>query len=121
MKEFKLIVAGSRSFKDVDLFVRELNRLVDHDLDKCAVSIVSGMSRGADAMGYHFAKSNGIQCYEFPAHWDILGKSAGYIRNEEMGKFADGLLAFWDGKSPGTKHMIEFMKAQRKPFHVVQY
>ena len=32
------------------------------------------------------------------------GKSAGYIRNEQMAQNADALVAFWDGKSKGTKN-----------------
>jgi hypothetical protein len=36
-----------------------------------------------------------------------LGKSAGYIRNDEMAQYADMLIAFWDGTSKGTKHMID--------------
>lgn len=31
---------------------------------------------------------------------------AGPIRNRDMGKYADYLVAFWDGKSIGTKDMI---------------
>ena len=35
-----------------------------------------------------------------------MRKAAGYIRNTEMAKNADALVAFWDGASFGTKHMI---------------
>lgn len=43
----------------------------------------------------------------YPADWKKYGSSAGYIRNDEMAKYADCLIAFWDGKSKGTKHMID--------------
>ena len=42
--------------------------------------------------------------------WDKYGKSAGYIRNTEMAEAGDILVAFWDGKSKGTEHMINIMK-----------
>ena len=125
MNEFKLIVAGGRDFLDYTLLSHELMHLVigplapykDHD-----VSIVSGMARGADALGAKFARANGVQLYEFPADWDKHGKRAGFMRNEQMGNFADGLVAFWDGKSKGTKHMIDFMQCSvAKPVHIVHY
>ena len=44
---------------------------------------------------------------KFPADWGGLGKRAGYLRNEQMADYADALIAVWDGKSKGTKHMID--------------
>ena len=44
-----------------------------------------------------------------------------FIRNREMAEEADVLLAFWDQKSPGTKHMVETMKKMEKPVHVIKY
>ncbi len=52
----------------------------------------------------------------YPAAWDTYGLKAGYIRNEEMADNADALIAIWDGKSRGTKHMIDI--ATRKGLRV---
>ena len=38
-----------------------------------------------------------------------------------MAKAADGLVAFWDGKSKGTKHMIDIMTKAGKQVRVVMY
>lgn len=119
MTEFKLIVAGSRGFTDFDLLIKKVVDMAEGQLKDRAVSIVSGMAKGPDMMGYLFAKDQGITCYEFPANWDKYGKGAGYRRNAEMADFADGLLAFWDGKSRGTKHMIDQMTAKGKVVRVV--
>lgn len=119
--EFKLIIAGGRDFSDELMFQKELTELVTDLPDSTVVSIVSGMARGADAIGASFAKQYGIQLYEFPADWHTHGKRAGYLRNEEMAEFADGLLAFWDGESRGTAHMIQSMTDRRKPVSVVRY
>lgn len=121
MKEFKLIVAGGRDFNDAEHLSRVLFAMADVEFADYAVSIVSGMARGADALGYQFAKTNHVKAYEFPAHWDKYGKRAGFMRNAEMGKMADGLLAFWDGKSRGTNHMINFMKSLNKPVTIIRY
>lgn len=121
MSEFKLIVAGSRGFDDYKLLHDRILEFVDqlpHNLD---VSIVSGMARGADMLAVQFAKRNNVVLHEFPADWKEYGKQAGYLRNEQMANASHGLLAFWDGQSKGTAHMIRTMKNQQKVVHVVYY
>jgi hypothetical protein len=100
----KVIIAGGRTFNDYDLLCRKCDRILS--LQK-VVEIVSGMAKGADALGERYAKKHGYQIKQFPADWDKHGKSAGYKRNAEMAQYADALIAFWDGESKGTKHMIE--------------
>lgn len=121
MNEFKLIVAGGRDFNDYARLSQVLNKLGHETYALREVSIVSGMARGADALGHRFAKEHNVQVYEFPANWDKYGKRAGILRNEDMGRFADGLLAFWDGKSRGTAHMIGFMEDRDMPVHIERY
>lgn len=118
--EFKLIIAGSRDFNDYELLHRVLYALSDDPaFDGKDISIVSGMARGADALGYMFAHKNNIRVYEYPANWQKYGKRAGFVRNEDMGRFADGLVAF-DLGTNGTAHMIQFMHKQNKPVYVVK-
>lgn len=119
--EFKLIVAGSRGFSNYALLSRVLFAMADNEFADYSLSIVSGMARGADALGHRFAKEHGVQVYKFPANWSGLGKRAGFIRNTQMGNFADGLLAFWDGQSNGTKHMVDYMHQLKKPVHIINY
>lgn len=120
--EFKLIIAGGRDFNDRQLLADSLDVLAYGELSiDYEVSIVSGMARGADRLGYEFARLNNIQTYTFPANWHKYGKRAGYLRNAEMGNFADGLLVFWDGKSRGTQHMIDYMMKLNKPVTIVRY
>ena len=121
MNEFKLIVAGGRDFDNYAQLSEELTHLANGIYASHAVSIVSGLARGADSIGRRFALSNDVKCYDFPAEWNKYGNSAGFIRNEQMGNFSDGLLAFWDGKSAGTKNMIHYMRRLGKPVHVVMY
>lgn len=88
---------------------------------------MSGTARGADKLGELYAERVGVHIYRFPADWDTYGKSAGYRRNAEMAKFASGennvgvLIAFWDGKSRGTKHMIDLAKRYGLKVHVVNF
>lgn len=58
---------------------------------------------------------------KMPAAWRPDGKldrSAGFRRNAQMADVADALIAIWDGKSPGTMHMIRCMQLRRKMYHV---
>ena len=121
MQEFKLIVAGGRDFTDYEKAKEEITRLAEGELSEYGVSIVSGMARGADALAVRFARELGITLYEFPADWNTHGKGAGFKRNADMAQAADGLLAFWDGHSTGTDHMIRTMRALKKPVRVIRY
>lgn len=119
--ELKLIVAGGRDFNNYPLLDKTLNYLAFHFYVNEQISIVSGTARGADSLALIFAKANDVKTYEFPANWNQHGKSAGFIRNAEMAQFADALVAFWDGQSRGTNHMIEYMQKLSKPVHIINY
>jgi len=111
-KPFKLIIAGSREFDDYDA----LSRAVDYFLYNIAfftfvtpehIEIVSGTALGADRLGERYAIDNGFGIKRFPANWTMHGKSAGFKRNKQMAVYADALIAFPLGKSPGTRDMIK--------------
>ena len=112
----KVIIAGGRNFNDYE----NLCQICDKALSKqTEIEIVSGTAKGADKLGEKYANENGYPIKQFPADWDKYGKSAGYKRNEEMAKYADALIAFWDGKSKGTKHMIDLAKRYKLKVKVV--
>lgn len=114
----KIIVAGSRSFNEYNTLKSKL----DHFLSKINHPvIVSGTANGADKLGEKYAKEKDFKIKRFPANWDKHGKRAGYLRNEEMAKYADGCVVFWDGESKGTKHMIDIAKREVLQLRVVHY
>jgi hypothetical protein len=118
----KIIIAGGREFKNYLLLVESLLIFLNKfKIPFSELQIVSGCAKGADKLGIKFAENNQISLRLMPADWDKHRKSAGYIRNAEMAKYADMLLVFWDGKSKGTKHMIETMQKLGKKVHVVRY
>ena len=108
----KIIIAGSRGFTDQAMLNVVVRKCIDKRLRSGEeIEIVSGTARGADQMGEIFAEAEGLTCTRFKADWDLFGKSAGYRRNEQMAEYADALIVFWDGKSRGTRHMINIAKA----------
>jgi hypothetical protein len=114
---FKVVIAGTRHFNDYKLLQETADFVLSKQTD---VEIVSGGCRGADKLGERYAKERGHKVRIFNADWG-LGNFAGPMRNVEMAVYADGLIAFWDGKSKGTAHMIETAKKLRKKVKVVVY
>lgn len=114
----KVIIAGGRLFNDYELLVQRCTHALSNQED---IEIVSGTANGADKLGERFAKDNGYSIIQFPADWDKFGKSAGYKRNAQMSEYADALIAFWDGKSKGTKHMIDLAKKTGLKVKVYSY
>ena len=114
----KLIIAGGRDFNNYDRLEYVLSVLLKNQKP---FAIVCGMARGADALGRSWGLNNGIEIIEMPADWGQYGKGAGYIRNKEMAKIATHCICFWDGKSRGTKHMIDLAKEFNLNLRVVNY
>ena len=73
--------------------------------------IVTGGARGVDTWAETAARQKGLAVELFIPEWDKLGRGAGMIRNQKIVDACDRLVAFWDGKSRGTKDSIE--KARR--------
>lgn len=119
--EFKLIVAGGRDFSDEALLMQGINQVLAELPDDKVVSIVSGMAPGADTLAYQFAKDHKVRVYAMPADWKANGKRAGYMRNVDMANASHGLLAFWDTKSKGTKHMIDIARAKGLYVKIINY
>lgn len=125
----KIIVAGSRSFNNYELVKDYLkNTVTPNDV------IISGGAKGADSLGEQYAEEYGIPVEIFKADWKDIsvpraiikvnhyGKynaAAGFMRNERMAEVADQLVAFWDGNSPGTAHMVNLMMKLNKPVTVI--
>jgi len=112
----KVIIAGSRTITNYTLIAQAI-KLSNFQISE----IVSGTARGVDRLGERYAKEHKIPIKQFPADWDKWGKQAGYIRNQAMARYADALIAIWDGSSKGTKHMVKEMRLSSKPIFLVVY
>ncbi len=112
----KVIIAGGRNFDNY----KYLSDTMDN-LNIIISEIICGGARGADTLGETWAKNNGIPIKYFYPDWDGLGKAAGHIRNTKMAEYGDYLVAFWDGKSSGTKDMITVMKQLGKHGTIKMY
>lgn len=131
----KVIIAGSRNYDNY----AELKAVCDHMFSKTEnVEIVSGTAQGADTLGEIYSRLVlKKEATKFPAAWnDVLNKPhwaigrrdnqpyyklAGHARNEEMAKYADAAIIFWDGKSAGTKNMISLAKKYNLKLRIHQF
>lgn len=118
---FKVIIAGGRGFNDYEALKKHCNKILSEKVNDHNIIIISGNANGADKLGEKYANENGFELIIKPAKWDELGKMAGFVRNFEMANMADGLIAFWDGSSKGTKHMIKTAKEKHIPTRIINY
>jgi len=116
----KIVIFGSRNFDNYELLKKVCDRIIKK-LKPDTVTIISGTARGADTLGERYANERGYDLERYPAEWDRYGKSAGYRRNEKMAKIADVGIGFWDGRSKGTKHMIDIMKKLNKKVYIKKF
>lgn len=116
---FRVIIAGSRDFSDYQFLREKMDRLLSNV--KEPIAVVCGKARGADTLGERYALERGYEVLPFPANWERYGRSAGYRRNVQMAENADALVAFWDGKSMGTRHMISAAKSHGLRVRVVKF
>jgi len=112
----KLIVAGSRTFQDDTLLSSVLGTHRHH-----ITELLHGGARGADQLGFRWAVRHHVRSRCFAADWARFGKSAGIRRNYQLAQAGDLLIAFWDGRSPGTAHMVRCMQQLGKPVVVIQF
>jgi uncharacterized phage-like protein YoqJ len=113
-----LLIAGSRSFEDRDLFNRVTEEIIDGD-ERFTV-IVEGGAAGADTMAREYAEAHDMKYEEFKPDWKQYGRAAGPKRNDKMIQFIKErngtALYFWDEESKGTKQCID--SAKRKDIEI---
>jgi len=119
----RVIVCGSRTWRDRErIAVRIARLLAEGSFSFPDPTIVHGAARGADLIAGEEAIKAGLLVETHPAAWEDLGKAAGYLRNEKMAKLegVELVIAFWDGKSNGTRHMIGVAEREGIPVDVVR-
>jgi hypothetical protein len=118
---FRVIIAGSRGFNDYAALCAYADKMLSRKAQEGQIIIVSGHCRGADLLGEQYARERGYGIDLHPADWQRYDTAAGPIRNKEMAAAAHALIVFWDGKSRGTKSMIDEARAAGLPVRIFRY
>ena len=118
----KVIIAGAW-FWWLMYMSSELTELFENSayFKGITIKIISGMAKGADSLAISYADEHKLTKILFPANWKAYPRIAGLLRNRDMLNIATHLIAFWDGKSSGTKHMIDIAKEKGIPVWVFNY
>lgn len=134
--KFRVVVAGGRLFKDKALLKRTLDALLFNVCTTHEIHIVSGCAKGADKLGEEYADLRGFEVDHYEADWKNLdvepciirtndygqyNAAAGGIRNALMADNSEATVVFWDGKSTGSKDMIQRTKDAGNKLRVVRY
>lgn len=106
----KLAIIGSRSLT--------ITNLEDY-IPENTVEIISGGAKGIDSCAKKFALKHSLKYTEFLPRYNLYGRAAPLRRNLEIISNADMVLAFWDGKSRGTKFAIDNCKKINKPIRII--
>ena len=121
---YRVVIAGSRSLKDYAAVAAALDTLLRPE--KGAFEVVHGGAGGVDTWAGRWAHERGLPVTVMPAPWHMLqgphvarrtnraghvfNASAGLDRNLHMAVYGSRVIALWDGKSRGTRHMITLAK-----------
>jgi len=126
----KLAIVGSRAHNPVPIRqitednIEEFNLfsyIIDKFIEKNPeIEIVSGGANGTDYFAEEYAKRNNIKIKIFEADWS-KGKHAGFLRNNEIWDYADIGIAFWNGKSKGTKHSFKLSYERNKKCFIFDF
>lgn len=101
----KILIVGSRKINDI-----KIEKYIREDVDL----VISGGAAGVDAIAERYADAKGISKLIIRPEYEKYGRAAPLKRNELMVGLADKVLAFWDGRSRGTKYTIEYARRRGK-------
>lgn len=106
----KLGVVGSRGIIGVTL---------DEYITDDVAEIVTGGAVGVDTCAAEYAERMGLRLTVFLPEYKRYGRAAPIVRNKKIVDYADKIIAIWNGKSRGTRSVINYAKKAEKPCVVV--
>lgn len=141
MKQYKVMICGSRTFNDYELLKRSvIDALIARGISRLKgyeIIVVSGEARGADKLGERLANEYGLKIERYPALWNDLAKEpckikvnkygnpynclAGLNRNKDMVNVSDLVIMFHDGQSKGTLDDLNLCKKQNKDYEYIRF
>lgn len=113
----KFAVIGGRDFDDYEL----LKSFLDSIKMPIDLIVSGGCLNSPDILGEKYADDNCIEKLIFKPEWDKYGRSVAFVRNKLIIDNADIVIAFWDGKSKGTKHSLDYAKKKNKHIKIINY
>ena len=118
--EYKVILAVSRSFINYELYREKILFYLSDIMKTYSVVIITGASEVTDIFTDKLCEEINFIKEPHKANWGKYEQDASRVLNDEMTNCADALIAFWDGRSPGTENLIELAKQKSIKVAVVK-
>ena len=113
----RITIGGCRDFEDYEVFTGFVSECIEKMKPRDRIIILSGHCKGTDLMAEKYADEMGYEIEIHTADWKKYGRAAGPKRNAEMIQNSNAVIAFWDGKSRGTKNLLEYAKKKSIPIY----
>jgi predicted Rossmann fold nucleotide-binding protein DprA/Smf involved in DNA uptake len=115
----KLAIIGSRNFNDYEALSLNADILSPSE-------IVSGGAKGADSLAEKYAVQRNLPVKvflpKFKTDRTVKYHPRWFLeRNKEIVEYSDTVLAFWDGKSKGTAHTIQYAEKIGRKVIVIMF
>lgn len=111
------LICGGRDFVNQEIFDQVMSQLLG--MFGCPEIVIHGDAKGADAMGAAWADRMAIRNIAVPADWQMHGKAAGPIRNEQMLDHKPQRVVAFPGGA-GTTDMIRRAKKRMPEITVIE-
>jgi len=112
----KLAVVGSRGWAMPSVISKELDS--QYTVGELS-EVVTGGALGVDSFAEAWCRLRLVPCRVFKPNWSV-GKRGAAIRNRQIVDYCDWLIAFWDGKSRGTKMSIDMAAKAGKLLKIIR-
>ena len=115
----RLAVVGSRGLSvSVEMVLAEL-QAVKVDIDSID-TVISGGAVGVDSVADELAVRIGAAVRIYVPDYTKHGHRAPFIRNNDIIKHSDFVLAFWDGESRGTAYTLKVAVNRGIPCKIIR-
>lgn len=112
----KVLVCGSRDWMAKPPIATRLALLA---AEEGKMTLLHGGAKGADRLARNVGCELGFEVIGFPAQWQLHGKRAGIVRNNEMlDEKPDLVIAFQLNGSRGTQYTIDEARRRGIPVEV---
>lgn len=115
-RQLRVAIVGSRDYpnlEDVDSVLKTLHP---------SVIVISGGARGVDRRAALLWRDTWFRSFieKKPDYVRFGSKRAPYERDKIIAAMCDSMVAFWDGLSDGTIHVVNYARAMGKNVRVIR-
>jgi len=120
-KEYRVIIAGSKSFDNYCKFVKECDRCLSDKIKTHNVVLLYSTSWIIKLHIEDYSIKRNLIVEPHEPEWNNYNKQAVYVSNHEMLSKANEVIVFWDGEGKVTKSLIDEADDRGIKVSVIRY